>query len=270
MGTGTSQGVPMIAHHSRGLDLEDPRNWRTRTAAHVICGGTHIQIDAGPEFRLQCVHNEINAVDLFLLTHGHADHIMGMDDLRRFCDLRGFTALPVYSSPEGLERVRQVFPYALGDRPVIKGYPAFALRPMPTRLDFPGGRVESVRLPHGPLETLGLVFTEEATGQRLAYYTDCKELTPEAEELARGADLAVLDALRPEPHPSHMNIEEAVAAATALGAGQTWFVHMTYAVNQAEADAALPAGMRFAWDGLRIDLADGVQPVISGATAGHE
>jgi phosphoribosyl 1,2-cyclic phosphate phosphodiesterase len=254
LGTGTSQGVPMIAHDSPGLDLDDPRNWRTRSCAHVVMGGHHIQIDASPEFRLQCVRSAIPRVDTFILTHGHADHIMGMDDLRRFIDLRDGKALPVYSSDEGLERVRTVFPYAICDKPIARGYPAFSPRKMPPALELPGGTVQATVLPHGPIDVLGLVFTENETGKRLAYYTDCKRLTPEAVALARGADVVVLDALRPNPHPSHMTVKEAIAAASELVAGQAYLTHMTYMVDHARDSAALPDGVAFAFDGLRVRL----------------
>ena len=98
-------------------------------------GGHHIQIDAAPEFRLQCIQNEVTQIDTFILTHSHADHIIGMDDLRRFCDLRGGTALPVYSSEDGLQRIREIFPYAVRDKPLVKGYAAFKLKKIPKVLN---------------------------------------------------------------------------------------------------------------------------------------
>ncbi|MGC9450820.1 MAG: MBL fold metallo-hydrolase [Oceanipulchritudo sp.] len=255
LGTGTSQGVPMIAQAPEAeIDLDDPRNWRTRTSAHLKMGGQSLQVDAAPEFRLQCIHNRIDRMDLFFLTHGHADHIMGMDDLRRFIDLRGGEALPVYGNAEGLERVAAIFPYAIRSRPEFKGYPAFKLIPMPRQLDLPGGTVRSTPLPHGRFEVLGLVFTEAGTGKRIAYYTDCKRLTPEAIELGKGADLLVLDALRPMPHPTHMTIHEAVEAAAELGAGQTWFTHMTYMIDHERDSAKLPPSMAFAYDGLSVTI----------------
>lgn len=254
LGTGTSQGVPMIAHEAPELDLEDPRNWRTRTSAHVVMGGHHIQIDAAPEFRLQCVHCGITRIDTFVLTHGHADHIIGMDDLRRFIDLRGGEALPVYSTEEGLQRVREIFPYAIRSRPEFKGYPAFAPHRMPARLELPGGVIESTLLPHGRVDVLGLVFTEAGTGQRLAYYTDCKRLPPEARDLARGADLVVLDALRPMDHPTHMTVGEAIETALELGARRSFLTHMTYMIDHERDSAMLPDGIAFAYDGLRVAL----------------
>jgi phosphoribosyl 1,2-cyclic phosphate phosphodiesterase len=243
----------MIAQHkAEACDFSNPRNWRTRTSAHVRMGEMSLQIDAAPEFRLQCIQNQIEWIDLFFLTHGHADHIMGMDDLRRFIDLRDGRALPVYSNPEGLERVAAIFPYAIRPKPEFKGYPAFDLLPMPAELKVPAGTIRYTSLPHGRFEVMGLVFTEAVSGKRLAYYTDCKRLTPEAVELAKGADVLVLDALRPMPHPTHMTVHEAVEAATHLGARRTYFTHMTYMIDHERDGAALPEGMAFAYDGLKV------------------
>ncbi|MGF1678362.1 MAG: MBL fold metallo-hydrolase [Candidatus Methylacidiphilales bacterium] len=254
MGTGTSQGVPMIAYPHHVCDLNNPRNWRTRTSAHVVMGGRHFQIDAGPEFRLQCLWNRVEWIDDFILTHGHSDHLMGMDDLRRFCDLREDHVLPVYSSADGLERIRQSFPYAAREKPLYDGYPAFRMLEMPPRLEVAGGVVESAWLTHGNFQVLGLVFTEKESGRRLAYYTDCKELSPRAWELARGVDVLVLDGLRPMPHPSHFSISEAVAVAQELGARRTYLTHLTHLVDHETVGRELPAGIHLAYDGLRLSL----------------
>ena len=253
LGTGTSQGVPVIGGRHPGLDLSNPKNWRTRTSAHVEIGGLRAQIDAAPEMRLQCLKNKIEFCDLFILTHGHADHIAGMDDLRRFCDVIESHALPVYSNGYGMERVRAMFPYALGERPASSGYPCFRLREMPEVLDLgEGAKIYSVPLPHGPVETLGLVFEER--GKRLAYYTDCKRLTPRALELARGADALVIDALRPKPHPSHLCLEEAIAYSLELGAKATYFTHTTAQLDYETVNAKLPPHCQMAYDGLSVEI----------------
>ena len=245
----------MIAHDPAGsCDLEDRRNWRTRTSAHIRMGGMSLQIDAAPEFRLQCIENAIKEIDIFFLTHGHADHIMGMDDLRRFIDLRGGQALSVYSNEEGLQRVAAIYPYAIRPKPEFKGYPAFDLKSMPALLETSGGTVACTALPHGRFEVMGLVFTEAGTGKKIAYYTDCKRLTPEAISLAKGADLVVLDALRPMPHPTHMTTHEAVEAAALLEAKQTYFTHMTYMIDHERDGAKLPPSMAFAHDGLTVEV----------------
>ena len=254
LGTGTSEGVPIIAQPEEyDLDLENPKNWRTRPSIHVDLNGHRIQVDAGPDFRLQCIHNDIRQIDTFILTHGHSDHIMGMDDLRRFCRLREGEALPVYSNEAGLHRVMDIFPYAIRDK-AEGNYPAFRLSPMPGCLEVPGGKVYSTLLPHGRFEVLGLVFEDGVTGRRLVYYTDCKSIPPEAISLAEGADIVVLDALRHREHASHMNIKEAVEAGREIGGKVNWFVHMCCEVDHGRDSKDLPEGFQFAWDGLRLEV----------------
>ncbi|SDR71228.1 MBL fold metallo-hydrolase [Opitutus sp. GAS368] len=254
MGTGTSQGVPMIACHCAVCTSSDPRNQRTRASIHVVMDGLHIQVDAAPEFRLQCLREQVEQLDVFILTHGHNDHITGMDDLRRFCDLHGGTALTVYSTNEGMSRVLAMFPYAIAERPVAKGYAAFKLVDMPPVLEFPQGTIHSTLLPHGGINTLGLVFREKSSGRKFAYYSDCKRIPREAVALATGAEVVVLDGLRVEPHPTHMNIEEACAAAAEIGAPTTYLTHLTHGVEHETWNQKLPAGIQLAHDGLRLTL----------------
>lgn len=254
LGSGTSQGVPMIACDCAVCTSPDPRNHRTRASVHVVMDGLHVQVDAAPEFRLQCLREKINRMNFFILTHGHADHVAGMDDLRRFCDLKGSEALQVYSTDEGISRVLAIFPYAIAERPISKGYAAFKLELMPPVLELPQGTIQATLLPHGGVNTLGLVFTEKSSGRRFAYYTDNKRLTHEAVALAKGADVVVLDGLRPNPHPTHMSIPEALEVAREIGAKQTWLTHLTHLNDHAATEAELPAGVRLAYDGLRLKL----------------
>lgn len=254
LGTGTSQGVPMIACDCAVCTSPDPRNRRTRSSIHVTMGDLHVQVDATPEFRLQCVRENIRQLDVFILTHGHADHVTGMDDLRRFCDLIGGEALTVYTTDEGMSRVLSIFPYAIAERPVSKGYAAFKLLEMPPALEFPQGTIRSTLLPHGGVNTLGLVFEEKRSGKKFVYYNDCKRLPREAVALAKGADVVVLDGLRPAPHPTHMNIAEACAAAAEIGAPLSYLTHLTHAIDHGPFEATLPAGVKLAYDGLRVRL----------------
>ena len=254
LGTGTSQGVPMIACHCAVCTSADPRNRRTRASIHVVMDGLHIQVDATPEFRLQCLREKVEQLDVFILTHGHNDHITGMDDLRRFCDLHGGTALTVYTTDEGMGRVLALFPYAIAERPIAKGYAAFQLAVMPPVLEFPQGTIHSTLLPHGGINTLGLVFTERSSGRKFAYYSDCKRVPREAVALATGADVVVLDGLRVEPHPTHMNITEACAAAAEIAAPTSYLTHLTHGIDYTEWSARLPSGVLLAYDGLRLKL----------------
>jgi len=254
LGTGTSQGVPLIACDCAVCTSADPRNKRTRASVHVVMDGLHVQVDAAPEFRLQCIQNQVTWIDLFILTHGHADHVAGMDDLRRFCELLGGTALTVYSTDEGIGRVLAMYPYAIMERPVVKGYPAFKLHAMPAKLELEQGTIVSTLLPHGGVNTLGLAFTERSSGKRFVYYTDCKRVPREAVALAKGADVVVLDGLRPEEHISHMSVNEAVAAAAEIGAKQTFITHMTHLLEHGADGNKLPSGVNFAYDGLKLRL----------------
>lgn len=254
MGTGTSQGVPMIGCDCAVCRSTDPRNRRSRTSIHVVMDGLHMQVDAAQEFRQQCLDNNVGWVDLVILTHGHADHVAGLDDLRRFCDLLGGNAIPVYSTDEGLERVRQMYPYAVRDKPEFRGYPAFRLNSMPSALELPQGTIRSIRLPHGRVDVLGLVFEERSSGAKFTYYTDCKRVAPEAVELARGSGAVVLDGLRQEPHPTHLCIPEAVEIAARIGAPTNYLTHLTHTVDHGSVEATLPPGVKLAYDGLKLAL----------------
>lgn len=243
-----------------GQDLDAPtfhnrKNWRSRSSVHVVMDGTHIQVDAAPELRIQCLNNNITQTDLFILTHEHADHIMGMDDLRRFNDLNNFEALPVYSNEEGLERVRAIYHYAIEDgAPKMKGYPRFSLHEMPECLELDCGTIETFHLPHGSINVLGLLFTEKSSGKRFAYFTDCKEVPEPAQKAASSADLLVLDALREKPHPTHLTIAEATALAQKIGAPQTYFIHINFDVDHDSVESSLPEGINLSHDGLRVSL----------------
>ncbi|WP_309397541.1 MBL fold metallo-hydrolase [Cerasicoccus maritimus] len=234
--------------------MSNPKNWRTRSSIHVVMDGHHVQVDASPEFRLQCIRNQIEWIDDFILTHPHADHIQGMDDLRRFCDQLGGTAMPVYSTEIGLARIRQIYPYAIGETPASKGYAAFRLADMPAVLETPGGTVSHALLPHGGMQTLGLVFEEKSSGKKFAYYNDCHSVPPAARELAAGADVVVLDGLRPKEHPTHMSTPQAMQVAVEMGAPASYLTHFTFHIDHETWAAKMPENVYLAYDGLRLSL----------------
>jgi len=252
LGTGTSHGIPVIGCECAVCKSSDPRDKRLRTAIHIKMPSLSIAVDTTPDFRTQCLREDITRLDAVIYTHSHVDHILGFDDLRRFCELEN-KAIPVHGSHETLSSLKRVFQYAFDGSARYPNY----VRPDPVTMNgkfaMDGFDIIPVDLPHGRMVTNGLVF--EKNGRRLfAYFTDCQSVPPEAEEAARGVEVLVIDALRHTAHSTHLTVQGALEATRRIGARQTWFIHMCHELGHAATEADLPPDVRLAYDGLRIHV----------------
>ncbi|MFS8523438.1 MAG: MBL fold metallo-hydrolase [Limnochordales bacterium] len=248
LGTGTSVGVPMVGCRCPVCTSDNPRNHRARASVLIRRGGARILIDTTPEFRVQALRFGIDRVDAVLFTHTHADHIFGFDDLRAFTMLNG-RPVPVYGTPDTLAQIRNIFSYVF--RPVEQ----------------PGGSKPEVEVHevNGRFDAAGLTFTPvpvlhgrlPVTGYRvggLAYVTDVSHIPDESMELLRGRDVLVLGALRFRPHPTHMNIEQALAVVEELKPRRAYFTHISHEVEHEAANQLLPPHVRLAHDGLEVSV----------------
>ncbi len=252
LGTATSIGVPVIGCDCDVCQSDDPRNKRLRSSIFVETPECQWVVDTGPDFRTQCLRENIRHLDAVLYTHAHMDHVTGFDDLRRFT-FGADAELPLYGTEECLGDLKRMFHYAFNGENRYIGY----IKPKAMVIDGPFqlGTTEITPLPvnHGRVETIGYLFTKP-DGRRLAYISDCKTLSPEAERLMQGVDVLVLDALRFREHPTHLNFSEALQLRKDVGARQTWFTHFSCDVDHEKAEATLPKGVGLAYDGLKLDL----------------
>ena len=252
LGTGTSFGVPQIGCRCPTCTSTDPRDRRTRTAALIETNGKRLLIDTPPELRLQLVAAAVDHVDAVLFTHAHADHVHGIDDLRALSVRQG-AMLPAYGSRATMAELAAKFPYIFDPAivvPVGTSKPELAahvLEPGKTA-SIAGVAVLPVSLPHGDHEVFGYRIGP------VAYLTDVKVIPESAIDALRDLEVLVLNALLSRPHPLHLSVPEAVAAAQRVGARRTFFTHLTHENTHAALAAKLPAGIAPAYDGLVIDL----------------
>lgn len=250
LGTGTSHGVPMIGCACAVCRSSDPRNHRLRPAILVEKDGTTLLVDAPPDFRTQALRAGLHQLDAVLLTHAHADHILGMDDLRAFTE-RANRAMPIWAAPPCLDAVRRIFAYACSETPTWVTLPRFELHPLTDSQPVRIGALEvwPLPLPHGTAQVTGFLFDG-----CVAYLTDCSDVPEEVAAQLRGVSLLILDGLRHRPHPTHLTIARAVELAGHIAARQTYLTHICHEVDHASTEATLPPSVRLAYDGLQLEI----------------
>jgi phosphoribosyl 1,2-cyclic phosphate phosphodiesterase len=250
LGTGTSVGVPVIGCRCRVCTSENPKNHRLRQSVWVREGDASLLIDTAVDFRSQALRFGVRRVDAILLTHPHADHILGLDETRVFAYWQK-QSIPVYGSPATLEGVRKTFWYAFEEAPEGGGLPKLELVPLNGASCICGFEVLPVEGDHGSMKV---------TGYRIggfAYLTDCKRVPEETVRALRRVDTLVINALRYRPeHPTHMTVGEALAAVEAIRPRRAFFVHMGHELDHDELSAALPEGVAPAYDGLTLDFGE--------------
>ena len=248
LGTGTSHGVPMIGCECATCRSSDIHDKRLRPSIFVETPGARVLVDAGPDLREQALRHGIARVDAILFTHGHADHILGIDDVRRFNALMQ-SPMPCYGDRATIDDIMRMFSYVFDSAtPKGGGLPSLQMHEIDGPFRVGDLAVEPVPLWHGARQVLGFRF------DGFAYLTDCSRLDDAAWPLLRGIDVLVLDALRERPHPTHFSLSEAIDTARRIGARQTWFTHMAHDLPHEATNARLPDGMRLAHDGLVISV----------------
>jgi phosphoribosyl 1,2-cyclic phosphate phosphodiesterase len=245
LGTGTSFGVPAVGCECGVCRSPDPRNQRHRASVYLETDGVALLVDTATELRLQALRSGLRRVDAVLYTHAHADHIGGLDDLRRFSDPG---PLPCYGDLATRAGLVKRFDYAFqppawpGSAPYLEFHPVFG----PFRAA--GVEVIPVALRHGRLPVLGFRIGS------VAYATDCNAIADSSGALLRGLDLLILDALRFTPHPTHFTLPEALAVVADLRPRRTLLTHISHEIDHAAVSATLPPGVELAYDGMVVEV----------------
>lgn len=249
LGTGTSQGVPFIGCDCPVCTSADKRNDRLRTSVWIDTPEASVVIDSGPDFRQQMLRYNVRRLDAIVFTHGHKDHVAGMDDVRAY-NFHDKKAMNVYADLNTQEVLKREFQYVFQE-PNYPGIPQVDLNTIngDNSFNINGLEFNPIKVLHYKLEVLGFRIGD------FTYITDANYIGPEQLDKAKGSKVLVLNALRHEAHPSHFTLKEAIDVATAVGAENTYFTHISHQLGlHDEVETSLPAGMHLAYDGLTLHL----------------
>jgi phosphoribosyl 1,2-cyclic phosphate phosphodiesterase len=249
LGTGTSHGVPMIGCECSTCRSTDARDKRTRASILIQTkDGPSVLVDTTPDLRMQALAHGVKRVDAIVYTHSHADHVMGLDEVRRF-NVMQKSAIPCYGDERTLDDLRRIYSYIFSaDTPRGGGVPQVVLARIAGEFCIGAATIVPVPLLHGSRQILGYRMGS------FAYLTDCSAIPDASWPLLSGVRTVILDALRERPHPTHMSLEQALATVERLAPERAWFTHMCHDLPHAATCARLPAGVELAYDGLTFEI----------------
>jgi len=254
LGTGTSVGVPMIGCECEVCRSNDPRDKRLRTGLMVEMmvgdGANRLVIDISADFRQQALREKIDRLDALLITHCHADHVFGLDDVRPINFRRG--PIPVYASAAAWRGLRRIFSYIFDREHIGGGLPQLIPQVIEGEFETCGLRVTPVPVIHGKGEVTGFRFGDARA--QAAFITDCNLIPDESLEKLRGLDLLIIDALRYKPHPTHLHVEQSLAYIAELNPRRALLTHIGHDISHDEASRRMPENVDLAYDGLQIEI----------------
>jgi len=248
LGSGTSMGVPTIGCDCAVCHSTDPRDRRTRPSVMISFNGRNVLIDTTPDFREQALREHITQLDAVLYTHTHADHILGIDDLRPLTYKHRPGKLPLYASPQACDFLRTMFRYIFEPTYKFGGLPQVALHPIEGPVELFGVTFEPLMVIHGEMPILGFRFGSAA------YLTDHSEVPAVTVANLKDLDILFLDALRHVPHPTHSTIEKSLKIVETVKPKRTFFTHICHDLPHEATNGALPPGVQLAFDGMKLEF----------------